>query len=199
MSANETAEAILIVIKRLAKWLLYGVLIIAFLIGVFIAFLEIQSHLKGQPKFVSSLKDLELDEKFSDVLFKTPGLALLKEPSIREWGEAYRDKDRSVDVWVKSGRVSAIGYYCKTESEYTSVNGVLCAASGDSILEKYGKHLRVQCLLNKSDPESASLRVYDVPKFGIRHYLVSNKVVVFVAMSTKQLEEATGKAWGPCD
>ncbi len=200
MSANETAESILIVIKRLAKWLLYGVLLLAVFIGSVIGFVKMQNHLESRPKFISKLKDLELGEKISDVLFKMPGFVLDKKVKSRaDPGDVYLNKELSIDIRVENGKISVIGYNCKNDLEEISVNGISCSGSGEEILEKYGKDLRVQCLRDKADSLSTSYRIYDVPKFGIRHHVLSNKVVGFSAMSTSELEQATGVDWGPCD
>ncbi len=200
MSANEIAEAKLIVIKRLAKWFLYGVLLLAVLIGSVIGFLIFQNHLESRPKFISKLKNLELGEKLSDVLFKMPGFVLDREVKSRaDLSDVYLNKALSIDIRVENGKISVISYNCKSDLEDTSVNGISCSGSGEEILEKYGKDLRVQCLLDKTDSLSTSYRVYDVPKFGIRHHVLSNKVVGFSIMSTSQLEQATGETWGGCD
>ncbi len=200
MSANETAEAIIIVIKRLAKWAFIGLLLIAFFIGLIIGYFQIESYYKNRPQLVTSIKGISLGDKLSDALFKNPGFSI-DEAASKKDGEStiYRNKETRVDLDVKDDRIVAVSYFCKSEFDYTSVNGISCHDTGDRLVEKYGNDLKVQCLRDKKDKLYLNYRVYDISRFGIRHHVFNNKVAAFYASMPAELEEATGVNWGSCD
>ncbi len=200
MSANETAEAIIIVIKRLAKWVFIGLLLIAFLIGLVIGYFQIEWYYKNRPQPVTSIKGISLGDKLSDALFKNPGFSI-DEAASKEDGQStiYRNKEARVDFNSKDDRVIAVSYLCKSELDYTSLNGISCNDAGDRVVDKYGHNLKVQCLRDKNHKLYLDYRVYDISKFGIRHHVFNNKVSAFSASMPAELEKATGKNWGSCD
>lgn len=200
MSAKETAEAILIVLKKIGKWILILVLIVSFLVSLFIAYVKLNEYLENRPKVINQLKDINLGEKFSDFMFKNPGFIQIKDVENSEANEEnYENKNSSLTVAFIDKLVTQVTYICKSSYEYTSINGIVCGSSGDLILDKYGKDVRVQCLKDKSDKNYTSYRVYDVVKYGIRQHVVSNVVQAFMIASPKDLEGYTGINWTSCE
>jgi len=76
MEKNERAEAILIVIKRISKWILLSVLGLATL-ALFVGLgIYMYKEWEDRPKVVLELKGIAIGEKLNDVLFRNPGLKL---------------------------------------------------------------------------------------------------------------------------
>jgi hypothetical protein len=72
MSAQETAEAILIVIKRIAKWLLFGALLIASIIASLFGGKLLLDEYESRPRLVTSIGNIALGDRLVDVLFREP-------------------------------------------------------------------------------------------------------------------------------
>lgn len=200
MSSNQTAEAFIIVLKRLGKWFFFVLLMIFLLIFSYIAYEKINQHIDDKPKVINEIKDIKLGEKFSDFMFKNPGFSLENNTSKKIANEKiYRNSDKTIDVEFNGELITEITYLCKESIEYTSVNGVFCNGLGDAVLQKYGKDVLVQCLKDKSDKAFLSYRVYDVSKFGVRHHVISNQVKAFTIVSPDELVNRTGVNWNPCE
>lgn len=72
MSAHETAEAVLIVIKRIAKWLLLGALLIAAIIASLFGGKLLLDEYEARPQLVTSIGNVALGDRLADVLFREP-------------------------------------------------------------------------------------------------------------------------------
>ncbi len=200
MSSKETAEVILIVFKKIGKWILIFILFISLALSLFIAYDKLNQYFKNRPEIVSQLKEIKLGDKFSDLMFKNPGFVRVENDEIAKFNEEYyENKNTSLTVTIKDKLVSQVNYICKESSEYTSINGISCGSSGDLILEKYGNDVRVQCLKNKSDKFYASYRVYDVVRYGVRHHVVSNSIKGFMIVGANDLVGYTGINWTTCE
>ena len=70
MSANETAEAIIIVIKRILKWLLWSLIAVCALIAVAIGYTKVSEYINNRPVKVSKLNGISLGDKLTDASFK---------------------------------------------------------------------------------------------------------------------------------
>ena len=174
MSANEIAEAILLVIKRLAKWAALGLLSIG-AIGAF----AFWGHEKWQnrPQVVSSLMEIAIGEKWADVVFRQGEFVVEKTNWVKKYQDAveYFNNEKRVSFSVRNGVVTSVNYSCNSNVDYTKLNGVECGASGDKILKRFEDKVRVLCSKN-ADEGNMFLRVYDVVEFGTRYFLVVNKV-----------------------
>lgn len=201
MNANELAEAILIVIRKIGKWVSVAALISLILFSSFLGYVYIDSYYQSRPKLIKKLDGAVLGETLSDFIFKNPGFSVEKsdeKPSSDENEVVYRNKETSTSVTIENNKISNVVYICKNENEYTEINGVSCKSSSETIFEIYGSDVRAQCLKDKKDKSCSSYRVYDVPKYGVRHHVFSNKVGAFQIMTPKELIDATGVSWGPC-
>ena len=88
----------------------------------------------------------------------------------------YWNNSIRVGVSIRDGIVQAMWYLCRrSESDYTRVNGIACNDSGDEIIEKFGKGVRVLCEKQPSDSAVQS-RVFDVVQYGTRYRLMKNRV-----------------------
>jgi len=332
MSAHETAEAILLVIKRIAKWLFFGALIVTGFIASLYGGKILQEEYENRPRLVTSIGNVTLGDKLTDVLFREPdfirevdyqklnkssgaigersppasgpatntrrtivffinvrlpdgtlirgvpegttraqlaeklrnngfdvsglegqayifeavsdsmppeseatlstitGQQILEqkraiavaaarkakaEAELRgleggayparaagegeNWQTIFRSNATSRLIEIEGGHVKRIGYSCREGSDYKSVGGVQCGASGEAVFDRFKNAVKVQCLRDKSDPDYVRHRVYDVEKFGTRYHLMSNHVVVFDVMAPSVLAAATGVTWGSCE
>lgn len=293
MSAHETAEAILLVVKRIAKWLFFGALLVMAVIVSLYGGKILRDKYEDRPGLVTSIGNVTVGDKLTDVLFREPDFKqeidyqeLKKssvdssEPSSSAAGPAttakrsivflmnvrmpdgtliknvpegttraqlvetlrdngydvsgldatstaalgktipsardassfstldikvekaktiYESKNSSRAIVVERGYVTRIGYGCKEDTDYTSVGGIRCGASGELILDRFKNAAKVQCLRDISSPSYVRHRVYDVEKYGIRYHLLSNRVVEFNVMAPSILAAATGVTWGNCE
>lgn len=193
MSANETAEAILLVIKRLAKWLVIALIAALTLVAVFVfAWPELKRIYSERAQPVTELAGIKLGEKLSDTLFRNPGFELKKD--LQDVPDHYSNKDESIIFIVSDDRVNEVVYQCDPNMYTTVIHGLSCASKGDAIIQKYGKDVVVLCRSDKAAKDYMTYRLYVVQKFGIRFHLISNKVEAFQAG-----ERPVSTSWSACD
>lgn len=203
MSSKETAEAILMVIKKIGKWLFFAVLAIALIGLAFYAYGKIEEYYKNRPKVVSSLVGIELGEKFQDFMFRNAGFVIDVDNEKKSIDVVYyRNKEKSTTVAIGNNKVVRVIYGCLEKYDYMSINGIDCRSSGDEIMNKYDKEIRVQCLKDKSDANYLSYRVYDAIEFGIRYHILSNEVLAFDISNQAELGNLDGlmnRKWTACE
>ena len=203
MSANETAEAILIVIKRLAKWAAYGVLGIVG-VGAFIAvsvwgyerYSKVPTEKVEWEKFY--LKGIKIGDRWSDVVFRHGEFSVQKKSNIRKYEDEveYLNKEKNILVSLRSGVVFHVMYSCEADMGSTDLNGVHCGDSGDDILKQFGSKVRVLC--GTDDESKMYMRVYDVVEFGTRFHLHTNKVWALSVADKEELRAMVGFNWDLC-
>ena len=200
MSANETAEAIIIVIKKIGKWILIALFFVILGVILFSSYVSIMQYYENRPKIVTEIKNIKIGEKFSDFMFKNPDFTIDKNPTKNNEDKTYYENNKEkISVTLKENIISEITYLCKETYENTIVNGISCNDIGETIIEKYGQDLRIQCLKDKTDKDFLKYRVYDVVKYGIRHHVLSNHVIAFNIISAETLKEYTGTNWTNCE
>lgn len=195
MKNNETAEAVLLVLKTIGKWFVIAALVLLAIFLVIYVYVKIDDYIASRPRVVSEFLNIKLEEKLNDVLFRVEGLELDKEKLKRkdESITRYTNKNSGVTVDAKLGRISGIVYECKDDADYMVVNDIFCNDLGDKVLKKYDD---VRILCNK---ETIKFRVYDAVKYGVRYYVVSNKVVAFYVSNPSYLETLVGINWDKCE
>jgi hypothetical protein len=195
---NERAEAVLIVIKRIAKWVLLSVLGLAALalfvwLGVYL-----YNKWESRPKVVSELKGIALGEKLNDVLFKNSKLKLIsgdiKHKALPDL-VLYRNEEDRIGINISDDKVYFVEYKCADKFEYTSINGIKCNDTSGNIKDKYGDKIRVLCHVEIK----VGARVYDIVEYGIRYMLVYNGVVGFSIAKPEHLKTFVDINWGYCD
>ncbi len=203
MSTKEAAEAIIIVIKRMGKWILLIFLFLFLVFLVFWAYSKIESYYQNRPQVVGGLKGIALGEKFQDFMFRNSGFVLDGDVNKKiDDVIYYHNKEKSVTVRVDDDKVVRVLYACLEKYDSTEVNGIDCGSLGDKILDNYGKEIQVQCLKQKSDESYLKYRVYDAVKYGIRYHVVSNQVIAFDVSSPAELGNLEGfmrKKWTTCE
>ena len=195
MKNNETAEAILLVLKTIGKWFVIAMLVLLAIFLVIYVYVKIDDYIASRPRVVSEFLNIKLEEKLNDVLFRVEGLELDKEElkGKDESTTRYTNKNSGVAVDAKLGRVSGIVYKCKDDADYMVVNDIFCNDLGDKVLKKYDD-VRILCR-----KESIKFRVYDAVKYGVRYYVVSNKVAAFYVTKPSYLETLVGINWDKCE
>lgn len=203
MSSKETAEAILLVFKKLGKWILIALLVLMLLFLGLFAYDRIESYYKNRPQVVVKLKGIELGERFEDFMFRNSGFVLDEERNQKASQQVfYENKDKSTFVRIESGKVIRVVYKCTGERDYTNVNGIECGASGDEVLSKYDKKVNVKCLKDKSSSDYLKYRVYDAMEFGVRYHVVANEIVAFDVASAVEISKLDGHMntnWTSCE
>lgn len=201
MSANETAEAILIVLRRIFKWIFLVVLAVALFFAALIGYEKAKQYYEQMPKLIDQLMDVKIGMKFEDLMFRHPGFVLEKDSKSKPNIEAYANEKSSLYVNLIDKKVARVMYACKGEFDINEVSGVFCGSKGDLIFERYRKSVRVQCLKDKNDKQYLTYRVYDIPEYGMRYHVVANEVVVFDVSDPKSLNEENSfvnAAWATC-
>jgi len=195
MKSNETAEAILIVLKTIGKWILIAAAILFALFSLFFTYVKIDDYIESKPKVVDEFLEIKLDEKLNDVLFRIEGLKLDEEYlSVRKDSVTrYTNKDSGISIDIESGRVTGIVYKCKDNGGYVKVNKIFCDDLGEKVLEKYDS---VRILCNK---ERMDMRVYDAVNYGVRYYLLTNRIAAFYVSKPSLLETLVGINFHQCE
>lgn len=203
MSSKETAEAILLVIKKIGKWIFIAAMILLFLFLIFIGYSKVESYYQNRPQIVDKIKGIKLGERFDDFMFRNSGFVFNEERNKKANQPVfYENKDKSTLVRIENGTVIRILYKCSGVSDYTEVNGVVCGASGDEVFSKYEKGVNVKCLKDKSSDDYLKYRVYDAVKFGVRYHVVANEIVAFdIAnpVEINNLEANMNSNWASCE
>lgn len=200
MSKNETAEAIFIVLRKVGKWLLIVFLAILFVLVCFFSYEYVRNIYDNRLKVVTEIDGIKLGDKFSDFMFKNAGFkATSKKDKSKVRADDYSNENSSFDVNVTDNKISMITYICKDYGNYVQINGISCKDSGDVVLNKYDKEIRVLCLKNREEERFNSYRIYDAVKYGVRHHVVSNSVLGMTVLSTSQFNDKILEDWGDCD
>ena len=195
MKNNENAEAILIVLKTISKWFAIVALVLLATFLVIYVYVKIDDYIASRPRVVNEFLNIKLGEKLNDVLFRIEGLELIKEElKVKDESTTrYANKDSSVAVDIELGLVSGILHKCKVDVDYMLVNDIFCNDLGDKVLKKYDD---VRILCNK---DLIKMRVYDAVKYGVRYYVLSNKVAAFYVAKPSYLETLMGINWVKCE
>lgn len=201
MTPNEVADAILIVIRRLAKWLLVvtlGLVALALLSwGALVAY----SDWERRPRVAEALGGISLSDKPNDVFFRLGAFDTRPIDPDNPGETVYEQKlkdDASLQFVVEGGAIKYIAKYCSDKVDYTSVNNIACRTKGEAIMEKYSGRIRVLCLAKLDTAQDKFVRVYDAVEFGIRHMMYQNEVQGFFILRPAYLQGLQGKAWRPC-
>lgn len=98
---------------------------------------------------------------------------------------------------VENSKVIHITHECK-EYDLTSINGITCNSSSEKILEKYDRKIRILCPKEKS-ANSDIYRVYDSVEYGVRYFLMQNKVTAFTIANPETLINYININWSSCE
>ena len=169
------------------------------IILIFSIYDAIRSHIKNQPEVITKLENIEIGQKFEDFMFKNSGFEIEKK-EIQIEDEIYysrkaENQQNYASVTIKNNRVSNIVLQCKEFYDSLTVNGIRCDSYGETIIEKFGHLVHIQCLKDKNNENYLKYRVYDVEKYGVRYYLISNQVIAF---GIAPINDFTNVNWTSC-
>jgi hypothetical protein len=166
MSSKDAAEAVLMVVRRIIKWIALGFFGFIAFIFIFIYGNNYYSQWQQRIKVTNSMDGITLDEQLSDVLFKNADF----EKIINNNSQLVEYGNSRVSVVIEQGKVKEIIHHCGDgELLYDNLNQISCGYSSESIKEKYSDNLEIYCKQDNS-------RIYFAPKYHAIYYLKSNKV-----------------------
>jgi hypothetical protein len=211
MSSNETAEAILIVIKRLAWWVFLLVVgIVALIAGIAGVYWSLDEWSRRAVE-VKTLEGITLGDKIDDVLFRIGkfvdyhalanqygGTTITPPGSLSGASHGlYENFEKRTAFRLKNGRVNTVFYFCRSSNDYTKVNDQQCGSYGDDILKRFGPDIRILCHKDNAKDEAHN-RAYDTTKYGVRYLLRQNQVVGFTIAEKHELQGMLGENWVQC-
>ncbi len=183
--------------KKIVLWFI-GILIsvvAAFAVVMFVD--SFKSFVPETFSRITSYDEITLGDKFNDVEFK--------KGKLKKIGDI---KDSSDDLYVindktalyidkKNRLVTGLIVGC-ADYQSTKFNGVGCGDTGDLIQSKFKGDITILCEPEDRKHENGPLRVYDVPKYGVRYMLQQNKVVRMTAFTDEFWTENKTK-WISCN
>lgn len=183
-----------------AIWRRLGLAGLGFVVLLVAVIAVVTGHEKWQDRLqvVTALESISLGERMSDVVFRHGQFKQDSSDSETDGSERFVSDEKRMAVYVRAGIVEKVVYICKDEMDYASAGKVFCGKSGETILDRYGSAIRVQCPIKKESDLDHVRRVYDATDFGVRYFLQQNKVIGFAVMDKQRLAEAVGINWIAC-
>ena len=168
--------------KKIALW--FGGILIALVLAMVVAIFA-DSFKKIVPTIsttISTYDGITLGDKLSDVEFKKGKLKKIQDRKPDEDDFYYADSVSGVYVNNTTKLVTGIIVDC---SKYVSskFNGIGCGDSSESIQVKFKGEFSELCQPEDTKVRGDPLRVYDVPKYGVRYVLQKNAVVTIILRS----------------
>jgi hypothetical protein len=182
--------------KKIVLWFagIFTVLATAFAIMIFAD--SFKSIVPETFSKITSYDEITLGDKFNDVEFKKGKLK--KIGNIKDSSDDYYVVNNKTALYVdkKTRLVTGLIVGC---ADYQSIkfNGVGCGDTSDFIQSKFKGEITILCEPEEQRDENAPLRVYDVPKYGVRYMLQMNKVVRMTAFTNEFWTENKTK-WVAC-
>jgi hypothetical protein len=164
---NKTAEAILIVLKRIILWALLGFVGLILLFFIFIYSFRINFDDYKSLKVITELNGINLDETLSDFLFKNEGY---KKSEFVFLDSDYYENERNSVSFIHQ-KVRSITDNCESvRVNELGTNGVVCEDSSEKILSKYKDKVKILCGNDNS-------RLFLSTEHNVAYILKRNKVV----------------------
>jgi hypothetical protein len=187
---NETAEAILIVLRRIIWWVILGFISFIILIFLFIYSFKFNFEDYKPLKVINELNGITLEQTLSDFLFKNNGFN--KEKVIGKDGK----EDKSVSFY--SNERYFVGFIDQKVQEIdddcsnlyvgeVGANDIVCRDSSEKILGKYKDKIKVYCGNNNS-------RFMLAKEYNVAYTLKQNEVVKIQVSKNISLD----KSWIDC-
>ena len=164
---NQTAEAILIVLKRIILWVLLGFGGLVLLFFIFIYSFRFNFDDYKSLKVITELNGINLDETLSDFLFKNEGYK--KSEFVFLDSDHYENERNS--VLFNHQTVKSITDNCQSvRVSELGTNGIICEDSSEKILSKYKEKVKILCGNDNS-------RLIISTEHNVAYTLKKNKVV----------------------
>ncbi len=183
---------------------LFGAIIGLVLIAVSIDYIfdnfSRKSFIDNQkPKTITGMNGIELGGKISDVIFKTGAIKDKKQEDVYFFPS---EDNKRFAIDKESKTVRSIQHICSSNdltypNTYSpKINGVKCGDSEFDIFTFYGRE-KINVFCNKGG--SGNLRKYEAVDFGVRYFLVTNKVQVITIHYPDDLKRSGDAVWQKCD
>jgi hypothetical protein len=195
MSASETAEAFLIVVKRLAKWALWALVVVSVLFGLVLAGVWLKDRWDNQPYALTKYANVTLGDGREQVRY---ALGAPEEfVAAREPGDTDENRDAKIITsaddpldlkvmespgWIyektrhritvafdpKTHKVTWVGCYSQSVYECPSVFGLNDGDDEDEVLEHLGKP--------DGERLDGTVKIIRYDKYNLTLYLTKKKV-----------------------
>lgn len=180
--------------KKITLWtaaILIGVPMLSF------AYISIADYFSNRPKLITQLDGISLNDRLRDVVFKKGEFQ--PSPDLNDKRLLF-NSDQSIRLEIEDNTVVGIAHFCKESFDMTRVNGIYCGATGDQIIENFGKKVRHLCAPANDDVGKFAnlLRAYDVPQYGVRYLLLQNEVIAILIATEEGLNNYKPDQWEPC-
>jgi len=173
------------------------ILLLTIACGVYFFGSKFIDYFENKPKIVTELMGIHVGEKLSDVLFKNKGFTIEKD-SESDKTVTYANEAGTKQFASENGMITRVVFACDKEDTTTEYAKIKCNASGEEVIKKYNKDLKIICR-KKDDELITSNRLYDVERYGIRFGLEYNRVIGFlIAEPNKLFTEKNKDSWGEC-
>lgn len=200
------------IVKRTGLTMLILTVLFGVVIGGVIGYESYQAdknHTDDQKLgLVKSLEGVTIGQKLSDVEFHVGIKRIPERDDEVEIAYSLVGKENVRFFFDKSTNlVTLMDFTCNDDAiQYPAlyslkIHSVTCGDSSEKILSIYPSQLtRVLCLTpDKEDVEKFNnVRAYDVPQYGVRYILKTNKVVGVVITAPDRLEGSWGDHWKYC-
>jgi hypothetical protein len=133
MSANETAEAILIVIKRLLKWVAIAALLVMVVLGTVLGYDHYEQYQRKKPRLATEYAGVKLGETRQQLLYALgePVQIELSDMPRQEHVAGEREKLMAASAWWYSIRTNpAVQRIAVFGKESQSVSLIVCFSDG---------------------------------------------------------------------
>lgn len=197
MTASESAEAFLIVIKRVGKWMLLLIVGVAILVFGSLGWLEFNDYLEKRPFKATKYADVSLGSSYDEVIYilgppphflspkasiKYSNLASSDDPVVEtensteksnysessEW--LYTENLKRIDIALDApkGRVKSIACYSESAYFCPGIYGIHDGSSEDDVLSHLGKPA--------SEVIDGTAKIIRYPQYNLTLYLTKRQV-----------------------
>jgi hypothetical protein len=157
---------------------------------------------QDRPRAIVAIGVVKVGEPWLDVVSKLGDFREEEIRSVRKYPDerSFRHASLPLTVIVRTGTVHYVVHHCSANGNPMPLNGIGCGDEGVKLFEKFGARLRVLCQKNAGPlPDGVyGLRVFDVPDYGTRYVMRSNKVAAIAVASSEELRSLVGYNWDKC-
>jgi hypothetical protein len=182
--------------KKIVLWFvgIFTALVAAFAIAIFAD--SFKSIVPEKFSMISSNDDITLGDKLSEVEFRKG--KLIKGVDSKDANDIIYKVNEQTSIYVDKATQTVSGIVA-TCADYQSIkfNGIGCGDSGDLVQTKFKGDITVLCPSTDDWRDKDPVRVYDVPKYGVRYALQKN-TVVFMIVFPKSFWTENKTKWIAC-
>jgi len=182
--------------KKISLW--FGGSVIALILTIVVAIYadSLKSIVPTISTTISSFDGITLGDKLSEVEFKKGKLK--KHADTKPSDEDLYEVSSNSGIYVDIATKLVTGIYIDCSNYQSSkLNGIGCGDSSESIQNKFKGDISALCEPDDTKDKGDPLRVYDVPKYGVR-YILQKNVVVGMVLRGKDFWTENKTKWVAC-